>query len=242
MKYDIDETKMPNHIGIIMDGNGRYAERRGLPRTMGHKAGAENLKTITRFAKDIGVKNLTVYAFSTENWKRPTAEVSGIMKLLGFYLGDWRHQLGDDSLKIRVIGDTSEFSPSLQKKIEVIERETANEEGLNLNIALGYGGRDEIVRAARALASLCEKGEMKSSDITEEEMSKHMYTNYVQDPELIIRTGGEIRTSNFLLWQSAYSEYYFTDVLWPEFTGDDMLKAIASFQHRDRRYGGLNKK
>ena len=240
MKYDIDTLNIPNHIGIIMDGNGRYAQKKGLPRTMGHKEGAENLKTISKFASDIGVKHMTVYAFSTENWKRPTLEVSGIMKLLSFYLGDWKNQIGDNDLRIRVIGDLSGFDEALRKKMAVIEEETKNAT-FELNIALGYGGRDEIVKATRKAAELCAKGELKAEDITEEFMSSLMYTSYVDDPELIIRTGGELRTSNFLLWQSAYSEYYFTDVLWPEFSTDDLLQAIASYQKRDRRYGGLNK-
>lgn len=240
MKYDIDTTNIPNHIAIIMDGNGRYAQKKGLPRTMGHKDGAENLKTISKFASDIGVKHMTVYAFSTENWKRPTMEVTGIMKLLGFYLGDWKNQIGDNDLRIRVIGDLSGFDSSLRKKMAVIEEET-KDANFELNIALGYGGRDEIVKASRKAAEMCAKGEIKPEDITEEMLSTLMYTSYVDDPELIIRTGGELRTSNFLLWQSAYSEYYFTDVLWPEFSTDDLLKAIASYQKRDRRYGGLNK-
>lgn len=240
MKYDIDTSNIPNHVAIIMDGNGRYAQKKGLPRTMGHKDGAENLKTIAKFASDIGIKHMTVYAFSTENWKRPTLEVTGIMKLLGFYLGDWKNQIGDNDLRIRVIGDLSGFDESLRKMMAVIEEET-KDANFELNIALGYGGRDEIVKASRKVAELCAKGEIKAEDINEEILSSLMYTSYVDDPELIIRTGGELRTSNFLLWQSAYSEYYFTDVLWPEFSTDDLLKAIASYQKRDRRYGGLNK-
>lgn len=240
MKYDIDTSNIPNHVAIIMDGNGRYAQKKGLPRTMGHKDGAENLKTIAKFASDIGIKHMTVYAFSTENWKRPTLEVTGIMKLLGFYLGDWKNQIGDNDLRIRVIGDLSGFDESLRKMMAVIEEET-KDANFELNIALGYGGRDEIVKASRKAAELCAKGEIKAEDINEELLSSLMYTSYVDDPELIIRTGGELRTSNFLLWQSAYSEYYFTDVLWPEFSTDDLLKAIASYQKRDRRYGGLNK-
>ena len=225
-----------------MDGNGRYAQRKGFPRTFGHKAGAENLRTITEFARNTGVKNMTVYAFSTENWKRPSAEVSGIMKLLAFYLGDWKNQLGDSDLRIRVIGDLTGFDPALIKMIDFVEKQTECQEGITLNIALGYGGRNEIVQATRKLAKLCAEGKLKPEDIDEKMMSDNMYANYVDDPELIIRTGGEIRTSNFLLWQSAYSEYYFTDVLWPEFSPDDLLEAIWTYQNRDRRYGGLNKK
>lgn len=242
MKFEIDKDRIPNHIGIIMDGNGRYAKRRGLPRTVGHKAGAENLRTITEFARNTGVKNMTVYAFSTENWKRPSAEVSGIMKLLAFYLGDWKNQLGDSDLRIRVIGDLTGFDPALIKMIDFVEKQTECQEGITLNIALGYGGRNEIVQASQKLAKLCVEGKIKPEDIDEKMMSANMYANYVDDPELIIRTGGEIRTSNFLLWQSAYSEYYFTDVLWPEFSPDDFLEAIWSYQNRDRRYGGLSNK
>ena len=242
MKFEIDKNRIPNHIGIIMDGNGRYAQRKGLPRTFGHKAGAENLRTITEFARNTGVKNMTVYAFSTENWKRPSAEVSGIMKLLAFYLGDWKNQLGDSDLRIRVIGDLTGFDPSLVKMIDFVEKQTECQEGITLNIALGYGGRNEIVQATQKLAKLCVEGKIKPEEIDEKMLSENMYANYVDDPELIIRTGGEIRTSNFLLWQSAYSEYYFTDVLWPEFSPDDLLEAIWTYQNRDRRYGGLNNK
>lgn len=241
MKFEIDKNNIPKHIGIIMDGNGRYAQKKGLPRTFGHKAGAENLKKITEFAKNTGVKCLTVYAFSTENWKRPTAEVSGIMKLLGFYLGDWKNQLGLNNLRIRVIGDLSKFDESLKKMIDVVETETKHEDSFTLNIALGYGGRNEIIQATQKIAKMCIEGAIRPEDIDDKLMSSFMYTNYVEDPELIIRTGGEIRTSNFLIWQSAYSEYYFTDVLWPDFSGDDLLKAIYAYQNRDRRFGGLNK-
>lgn len=241
MKYEIDKSRIPNHIGIIMDGNGRYAKLRNLPRTEGHKVGSENLKTIIRYAKNIGIKNVTVYAFSTENWKRPLAEVKGIMKLLSFYLGDWRHQLGEDDLKIKVIGDVSQLDISLQTMISVVEKQTAKNKGLTLYIALAYGGRNEIVRATKEIAKLCVSGKLSPDDITEELISENMYTNTVADPELIIRTGGEIRTSNFLLWQSAYSEYYFTNVLWPEFSPDDLDEAIYNYQNRDRRFGGLNK-
>lgn len=241
MKYEIDKSRVPNHIGIIMDGNGRYAMLRNLPRTEGHKAGSENLKTIIRYAKDIGVKVVTVYAFSTENWKRPLVEVKGIMKLLSFYLGDWRHQLGDDNLKIKVIGDVSQLDAPLQAMISVVEKQTAKNDGLLLNIALAYGGRLEIVQAVKKIAGLCKSGKLLPEDITEEMISKYVYTSHVDDPELIIRTGGEIRTSNFLMWQSAYSEYYFTDVLWPEFSPEDLDKAIYTYQTKDRRFGGLNK-
>ncbi len=241
MKYEIDKSRIPNHIGIIMDGNGRYAKLRNLPRTEGHKAGSENLKTIIKYAKNIGIKNVTVYAFSTENWKRPLAEVKGIMKLLSFYLGDWRHQLGEDDLKIKVIGDVSQLDISLQTMISVVEKQTEKNKGLTLYIALAYGGRNEIVQATKKIAKLCVSGELLPDDITEELISKNMYANTVADPELIIRTGGEIRTSNFLLWQSAYSEYYFTDVLWPEFSPDNLDEAIYAYQNRDRRFGGLNK-
>ena len=240
MKYEIDKSRIPNHIGIIMDGNGRYAKLRDLPRTEGHKAGSENLKTIIRHAKNIGVKNVTVYAFSTENWKRPLAEVKGIMKLLSFYLGDWRHQLGEDDLKIKVIGDVSQLDKSLQAMISVVEKQTAKNTGLTLYIALAYGGRNEIVQAVKNIANQCVSGKLSVSDISEELISKNMYANTVSDPELIIRTGGEIRSSNFLLWQSAYSEYYFTDTLWPEFSAEDLEKAIYDYQNRDRRFGGLN--
>ena len=238
MKYNIDTSNIPNHIAIIMDGNGRYAQKKGLPRTMGHKDGAENLKTISKFASDIGVKHMTVYAFSTENWKRPTLEVTGIMKLLGFYLGDWKNQIGDNDLRIRVIGDLSGFDASLRKKMAVIEEETKNAK-FELNIALGYGGRDEIVKASQAFAHDVACGRYAPEDLTESLLSSYLYSKNVPDPELIIRPSGEMRTSNFLLWQSAYSEYVFMDVLWPDFGPEDLERAIAEFNGRNRRFGGV---
>ena len=231
MKYDIDTSNIPNHVAIIMDGNGRYAQKKGLPRTMGHKDGAENLKTIAKFASDIGIKHMTVYAFSTENWKRPTLEVTGIMKLLGFYLGDWKNQIGDNDLRIRVIGDLSGFDESLRKMMAVIEEET-KDANFELNIALGYGGRDEIVYACNKLVS-------EGKEITKESLSNALYTEDCPEPDMIIRTAGEKRLSNFLLWQSSYSELYFTDVLWPDFSDEDLIKAINDFYSRRRRYGGL---
>lgn len=239
MKYNLDEKRIPKHIGIIMDGNGRYAQRRGLPRTMGHKEGAETLRRLSEFAAHLGVKYLTVYAFSTENWKRPQDEVSGIMKLLGWYLGDWEKYLGGKDVRIVVIGDISEFDKKLQEKIRFVEEKTKDRTGMVIQIALGYGGRAEIVRAAKQIALLCKDGTLSPDQIDEELFSRYLYTAGVPDPELIIRPGGEMRLSNFLTWQSTYSELYVTDILWPEFTDDDLVEAIWVYQQRQRRFGGV---
>lgn len=239
MKYDIDYSNIPEHIGIIMDGNGRYATAKGLKRTEGHKAGAETLKRIAIDAADIGVKYLTVYAFSTENWKRPKEEVMGIMKLLYTYLKDWDKHVGGRHVKIKVLGDITNFDATLKNMIKVVENNTKKETELTLNIALGYGGRNEILTAAKLLAQDYKKGKIKLSDFTEETLGEYLYTKSIPDPDLIIRPGGEVRTSNFLLWQSAYSEFYFTDILWPEFTKENLLDAIGYYQTKHRRFGGI---
>ena len=227
------ENKIPRHIAIIMDGNGRWAQRRGLPRTAGHKEGAETFRRIARYCKNIGVEYLTVYAFSTENWKRPAEEVGTIMGLLEKYLLDSVRDMEKEQIRLRFFGDMSALSPRLR---ELIERTNAIADTLpgcfQANICLNYGGRDEIVRAARALA---ESGE----EWTEENLSAHMDSAGVPDPELIIRPGGEYRVSNFLLWQSAYAEFVFSDTLWPDFTEADIDEAVERFRQRDRRFGGV---
>ena len=239
MKYNIDTNNIPEHIGIIMDGNGRYAQKLGLKRNEGHKAGAEQLNIISEHAGNLGVKYLTVYTFSTENWKRPKEEVAGIMKLLRMYLLNWEKYIGGKGVRIRVLGDISKFEVSLQKLINFVTDQTKNENKLTLNIALGYGGRNEIVSAAKSIASEYKNGNISLEDIDEKLFSEHLYTKDIPDPDLIIRPGGELRLSNFLTWQSAYSEFWFTDVLWPEFSVDDFDKAIYDYQTRHRRYGGL---
>lgn len=239
MKYDIDYNNLPEHIAIIMDGNGRYATMRGLSRTEGHKAGAEVLHKISEFAGEIGIKYLTVYAFSTENWKRPFEEVQGIMKLLAHYLSKWEYYLGGNDARIRVIGDISSFDKTLQKTIRFVEKQTEKRKGLCINIALGYGGRDEIVNSVKKVAELYKNSEISLDDINEKMISDNLYTYYMPDPDLIIRPGGEKRISNFLLWQAAYSEFVWMDVLWPEFTDEHLLEAISIYQQRNRRFGNV---
>ncbi len=231
----VDMSRLPRHIAIIMDGNGRWAQKRGLPRTAGHKAGAETFRRIATACRDLGVEHLTVYAFSTENWKRPAEEVETIMDLLKRYLQDAVQQLHDSRIRLRFFGDMMALSPELQELIRKTDAlSDANPDFFQANICLNYGGRDEIVRAARRCAE-------KGLPFTEENMSACMYSGGVPDPELIIRPGGEQRVSNFLLWQGAYSEFYFTDTLWPDFTEETLCQAIAAYQSRDRRFGGIKK-
>ena len=229
---EVDFNNLPRHIAIIMDGNGRWAKRRGFPRTAGHSAGAENFRTIATYCKDIGIQYLTVYAFSTENWKRPPEEVSTIMGLLDKYLHEAIERMERDRVKMKFFGDTSVLSPKLQSLIERTAEISSHYEGCQVNICVNYGGRDEILRAAKKLA---ETGE----DFSEESFSNEMYSAGIPDPDMIIRPGGEMRISNFLLWQAAYSELYFTDTLWPDFSKTELNKAILSFQNRDRRFGGI---
>ena len=227
----------PQHIGIIMDGNGRWASRRGLPRSAGHRAGAETLRKLTEYCSDIGVKAITAYAFSTENWNRPPAEVDALMKLLYEYLKDSERRFAGKNCKIRVIGDRSRLSTEIIREIERTEELTRNNTGLMLNFAINYGGRDEIARAARLLADDVLGGKFKSENITPETIGERLYTSELPELELIIRTGGERRLSNFLLWQAAYAELWYCDTYFPDFKKSDMQQAIADFQSRDRRYG-----
>ena len=234
-----DMSRLPRHIAIIMDGNGRWAKKRGLPRTAGHAAGAETFRTIATYCKEIGLDYLTVYAFSTENWKRPEAEVNAIMGLLKKYLMEAIGQMERDRVKMEFFGDTSVLTPELQELIARTREISSHYEGCQVNICLNYGGRDEILRAARAFARECAEGKAKPEDLTEARLSSGLFSAGVPDPDLVIRPSGELRLSNFLLWQSAYSEFYYSDVLWPDFTKDDLNRAIAAFQQRDRRYGGV---
>ena len=233
----IDMDNIPKHIGIIMDGNGRWAKRRGLKRSDGHRAGAKTLEDITDYCGKIGVKYLTVYAFSTENWKRPKEEVDAIMNLILEYLTNMEKFVGGRDCRIRVIGDRTALSQVLQEKILEVEEYTKDRTGPTLNIALNYGGRDEIVRAAKVAAEKLNNGEIK--DINEEYFSSLMYTGNDPEVELIIRPSGEKRLSNFLLWQSAYSEFWFSNTCWPDFTEKHMRVAISDYQKRNRRYGGV---
>ena len=225
---------LPDHIAIIMDGNGRWAKKRGLPRTAGHSAGAKTFQNIARYCNKIGIKYLTVYAFSTENWKRPKDEVDAIMKLLHDYLVD-SVNFKDENIKVKFLGDLTRLSDELNVLIADAENNSKDATGLNLNIALNYGGRDEIVNAVKKLAA-------RGADLTaltEQELSDNLYTSGMPDPDLIIRPSGEYRLSNYLIWQSAYAEYWFSDVLWPDFKPKHLEKAIDDFNHRNRRFGGV---
>ncbi len=229
---------IPTHIAIVMDGNGRWAKKRGLPRQAGHKVGAEAFRTIANYAKSIGLKYLTVYAFSTENWKRSEEEVSAIMDLLEKYLREAIRDMDKNRVRFCFFGDLSRLSPELQEEArEAVER-SKKYEGVQVNFCLNYGGRAEMVRAAQQFARDCLEGKCRPEDLTEARFSDLMYSAGVPDPELVIRPGGEMRTSNFLLWQSAYAEYYFTDVLWPQFGPKELDEAIDAYNKRNRRFGG----
>ena len=228
----------PRHIAIIMDGNGRWAKKRGLPRTAGHAAGGEAFRRIANYCRTLGVEYLTVYAFSTENWKRSEEEVSGIMRLLGKYLTEALADMEKNRVRFKFFGDLSRLSPELQKLCVDAENRSQDYD-VQVNFCLNYGGRDEIVKAAAAFAKDVQSGTYTPEDLTEALLSQYLYSKDVPDPELIIRPSGEQRTSNFLLWQSAYSEYVFMDVLWPDFGPDDLDKAIVEFNRRNRRFGGV---
>ena len=225
-------------IGIIMDGNGRWAKQRGLSRTAGHKKGAAVFQDIANYCEELGVSSVYFYAFSTENWKRPLEEVSAIMKLFGEYLLKG-FNYKDRNIRIKFLGDRAALDPKLQKLMNELEEDSAHKTGMTLNIAVNYGGRPEIVRAARQLAEKVKAGELQPEDITEEMMSDAMYTTGQKDPDFILRPSGEKRLSNFMLWQAAYSELVEMDVLWPDFTRDDLDAAITEFNKRSRRFGGI---
>ena len=231
---------VPQHIAIIMDGNGRWAQKRGLPRTAGHAAGCETFRRISNYCKKIGVRYFTVYAFSTENWKRSEEEVSAIMGLMEQYLREAIRDMQKNRVRIRFFGDLAPLSPELRRLADEAVAESSAFE-IQANICLNYGGRDEIVRAARAFAKECAEGKARPEELTEALFSQKLYSAGIPDPDLIIRPSGEIRISNFLLWQSAYAEYYFTDVLWPDFDEGELERAIASYNSRSRRYGGVKK-
>lgn len=238
----VDRDRMPEHVAIIMDGNGRWAKKKGLPRLAGHNAGMKAMKKIVDHSDKLGIKYLTVYAFSTENWKRSIAEVTGIFKLLVTYVDSDLRELKENNVRVKVLGNYESLPSDAVKSLEKTLRETENNTGLQFNIALNYGGRDEIMKAVRAIGKKLETGEISADDISEEMISEELFTGKfhadVPDPELIIRTSGELRLSNFLLWQGAYSELVFSDVLWPDFTPEEYEKAIAEYQSRERRFGG----
>ena len=230
------EMPVPRHIAIILDGNGRWAKKRGLPRTAGHAAGSENFRKIATYCKNIGVEYLTVYAFSTENWARPEDEVKAIMKLLDRYLHEAIETMERDHIKMKILGDVSGLSKELQEEIRQTNEISGRYEGFQANICLNYGGRAEILHAAKAYAQDVLDGKA-GADIDEAALGGYLYSAGIPDPDLLIRPGGEKRISNFLLWQCAYSEFYFSDVLWPDFDSQELEKAIAEFNSRDRRFG-----
>ncbi len=228
-----DERRVPNHVAIIMDGNGRWAQSRGLPRSAGHKQGTENLRRILREAVRQGIKVMTIYAFSTENWNRPPAEVMTLMRLLEYFVDRELDELDKEGVCIRHVGKKDGVAPALLKKIEYACERTQDNDTLLLNVAFNYGGRDEIVNAVRLII---ESG-IPADDVTEEVITDHLYTHGVPDPDLIVRTSGELRISNFLIWQAAYAEYYITDVFWPDFDEKELHKAIDAYSQRKRRFG-----
>ena len=238
-RTEVDLENLPVHIGIIMDGNGRWAKRRGLPRTAGHAAGAKTFEKIVEYAGNMGIKIVTVYAFSTENWRRPKEEIDMLMSLLEDYLDNGLTRLSGRDVKIHFIGDESAFSEDFQRKLRHMEKATENNGGLLLNVALNYGGRREITLAVRKIAKLCAEGKLSAEDIDEKTIENYLDTSGQHDPDLIIRPSGEYRLSNFLMWQSAYSELWFDNVLWPDFSENDLRRAVHDYQRRSRRFGGV---
>lgn len=235
----LEDIQLPQHIGIIMDGNGRWAKKRNLPRSAGHTAGAKNFRTITKYCSNIGIKYLTVYAFSTENWKRPAEEINSLMKLFKSYLEEAIRDFKDENIVVKFIGDKSAFSPDLQQLIDENEQMSLKRSGMVLNIAMNYGSRDEIVRAVKNIAVKVNNNEISVEDINQQLISDNLYTAGQPDPDLVIRPSGEYRISNFLLWQSAYTEYVIMDVLWPDFTEKMLDAALIEYARRNRRFGGV---
>jgi undecaprenyl diphosphate synthase len=235
----LDFERIPTHIAIIMDGNGRWAKERSLPRLAGHNAGMSALKEIVKHSSVLGIKHLTVYAFSTENWKRPEDEVGGIFKILIYYVNKELQELHNNNVKVNILGDYEKLPKDAVNKLEEALEKTKNNTGLKFHIALNYGSRKEIVRSTKKIAKKIKEGSLSPEEITTEILTNNMYTAGIPDPDLVIRTGGERRLSNFLLWQTAYSEFVFTDVFWPDFTPQCFEDAITEFQSRIRRFGGI---
>ena len=241
-KQELANISLPRHIGIIMDGNGRWAKQRGFGRSEGHKKGAEVFRTISEYARDLGIEYLTFYAFSTENWKRPADEVAAIMNLFRDYLSEAQEREEENKqkgMRIRYIGDRSALPEDIVRLIDELERNSADKNVITINLAVNYGGRDEILHAVKAIAKKVETGEIKANDIKLEDIDGNLFTAGQPDPDLIIRPSGEYRLSNFLIWQAAYSEFWFSDILWPDFTPDDLDKAILDYAKRNRRFGGV---
>ncbi|MCQ2434175.1 MAG: polyprenyl diphosphate synthase [Oscillospiraceae bacterium] len=234
----IPAEMLPKHIAFIMDGNGRWAKKRGLPRSAGHIEGAKNFKKIVRYCKDIGIENITFYAFSTENWKRPEDEVHTIMNLMREYLVEVRKYFTENTRMI-ILGDKGAFEPDLRKSFEDLEADTLKYQEMNMGLAVNYGSRDELTHACRALAQQVKEGKLQPEDITEDMINGQLYTKDMPDVDLLIRPGGEYRISNYLLWQSAYAELYFCDTLWPDFSKKELDAALIEFAKRNRRFGGL---
>lgn len=234
----MSDSNLPVHIGFIMDGNGRWAQKRGMPRKMGHREGAQTFRKIAKYCKKIGIKYITFYAFSTENWKRPKDEVDEIMRLFGEYLNEVE-DYAKDNTRLVFLGDKSVFGKELSARMTELEETSADFDEMTLMLAMNYGGRDDIVHSVRQIAEMVSRKEITSSDIDEGLVSSLLYTKGMPDVDLLIRPGGEMRISNFLIWQSAYAEFYFTDTLWPDFTAKELDKAIADFASRNRRFGGV---
>lgn len=233
----MEENNIPTHVAIIMDGNRRWARKRNIDYRLGHKEGAKTLEKIVRYAKKAGIKYITVYAFSTENWKRTSEEVSALMLLLKTYLDDYGKRADTENIKVKVLGDISALTPGLQKSIKKCEERTKDNDGIYFSICINYGGRDEIVHAVKKIAQDVKDGKIGIDDINEKLMNNYLYTKEIPDPDLIIRTSGELRTSGFLTWQSVYSEYLFMDKYWPDFSEDDIDFAIKEYQKRNRKFG-----
>lgn len=231
--------KVPQHVAIILDGNGRWAKSKGMPRNYGHTVGAKNVEKICDIAGHMGIKYLTVYAFSTENWNRPQGEVDELMRLLGSYMKTCLKTAKKNNMRVRVLGDITRLAPRLQEQIRQLEEESGQYDGFYFQIALNYGSRDEMLRAMKKMYGDIETGRLGKEDITEERFCRYLDTAGIPDPDLLIRTSGEQRLSNYLLWQLAYSEFYFTEVPWPDFDEIELKKAVEAYQNRDRRYGGL---
>ena len=233
------DIKIPQHVAIILDGNGRWAKAKGMPRNYGHAQGAKTVETICREAWNMGIKYLTVYAFSTENWKRPQEEVDALMKLLRNYMKNCLKTAEKNHMRVRVIGDKTALAEDIQKSVAELEAASKDNDGLNFQIAINYGSRDEMVRAMKKMAADRDAGKLKTEEISEATFEKYLDTAGIPDPDLLIRTSGEQRLSNYLLWQLAYSEFYFTDIHWPDFSKEELEKAILAYNKRDRRYGGV---
>jgi len=236
---DSQHADVPEHVAIIMDGNGRWAKSRGLSRLKGHEAGAESVRSAIKSCRDSGIKYLTLYAFSVENWVRPKAEIKGLMALLEHFLKKREYELHDNKVRLRTLGRIEDLPSGIRKQLQRVEKATEMYEEGQLILALSYGGRTEIARSARRIADLVAKGEMKLEDVDEDAVAKHLYLPDVPDPDLLIRTSGEMRISNFLLWQASYSEFYFTDTLWPDFRTEQFAEAIKEYSRRNRRFGDI---